>query len=308
MSDASACRVPMSLPRQVIPGSFYKITRRCTQRQFLMRPDAATNNAWVYCVAVAAQRYGVVVINTTAMSNHHHTDVYDPRGTINEFVELLHQLFAKSQNVLRGRSENFWSSETPGIERLEDTEAVINAIVYTAINPVKDWLVERVADWPGISGVGALLDGRAIRATRPEHFFRRGGPMPDQVTLELVIPPELGDSDTIRELLRERVAAEEKRLAELRRELGRKVLGRHAVLAQPWSAAPTSEGAREGRNPRFAASNPLARIDARERARGFVQAYRAARARWIAGLHAIFPAGTYWLRRFAGVTVAALPS
>ena len=29
----------MSIPRQVLPGSTYMITRRCTQRQFLMRPD-----------------------------------------------------------------------------------------------------------------------------------------------------------------------------------------------------------------------------------------------------------------------------
>src|ERR1043166_5115689 len=30
------------LPRQVLPGQFYLITRRCTQRQFLLRPDAGT--------------------------------------------------------------------------------------------------------------------------------------------------------------------------------------------------------------------------------------------------------------------------
>ena len=34
----------MSLPREVLPGRCYLITRRCTQRTFLMRPDAATNN------------------------------------------------------------------------------------------------------------------------------------------------------------------------------------------------------------------------------------------------------------------------
>jgi len=28
-------------PRQVLPNQFYMITRRCTQRQFLLRPDAA---------------------------------------------------------------------------------------------------------------------------------------------------------------------------------------------------------------------------------------------------------------------------
>jgi len=44
------------LPRQVLPRQFYLITRRCTQRQFLLRPDAATNNAFLYCLIHAALR------------------------------------------------------------------------------------------------------------------------------------------------------------------------------------------------------------------------------------------------------------
>jgi putative transposase len=46
----------MPLPREVLPGRTYMITRRCTQRQFLLRPDSATNNAFMYCLAVATQR------------------------------------------------------------------------------------------------------------------------------------------------------------------------------------------------------------------------------------------------------------
>ena len=61
----------MSLPRQVLPGQFYLVTRRCTQRQFLLRPDAATNNAFTYCLIEAAQRTQVEVLLPCAMSNHH---------------------------------------------------------------------------------------------------------------------------------------------------------------------------------------------------------------------------------------------
>jgi hypothetical protein len=32
------------LPRQALPRQFYLVTRRCTQRQFLLRPDPETNN------------------------------------------------------------------------------------------------------------------------------------------------------------------------------------------------------------------------------------------------------------------------
>ena len=61
----------MSMPRQVLPGQFYLVTRRCTQRQFLLRPDAATNNAFTYCLIEAAQRTNIEVLLPCAMSNHY---------------------------------------------------------------------------------------------------------------------------------------------------------------------------------------------------------------------------------------------
>jgi putative transposase len=61
----------MTLPREVVPGGFYLVTRRCTQRQFLLRPDDQTNNAFIYCLGEAAQRFGVDVVLATAMSNHY---------------------------------------------------------------------------------------------------------------------------------------------------------------------------------------------------------------------------------------------
>ena len=91
----------MSLPRQVISGQFYLVTRRCTQRQFLLRPDAATNNAFTYCLIEAAQRTQVEVLLPCAMSNHH-TVIYDRCGRYPEFAEHFHKMFARSQNALRG--------------------------------------------------------------------------------------------------------------------------------------------------------------------------------------------------------------
>ena len=79
------------------------VTRRCTQRQFLLRPDDETNNAFLYCLAEAAARFGLIVLLPQMMSNHHHTVLYDPDGRINEFTAHFHKLLAKCQNVLRRR-------------------------------------------------------------------------------------------------------------------------------------------------------------------------------------------------------------
>jgi REP element-mobilizing transposase RayT len=99
------------LPRQVLPRQFYLITRRCTQRQFLLRPDSATNNAFLYCLIDAASRCDIDVLLPCAMSNHYHVVIYDRAGRYPEFIEHFHKLLARSQNALRGRWENFWSSE-----------------------------------------------------------------------------------------------------------------------------------------------------------------------------------------------------
>lgn len=292
------------LPRPVLPGQFYLITRRCTQRQFLLRPDPATNNAFLYCLIHAAQRCEVDVLLPCAMSNHYHMVIYDRAGRYPELIEHFHKLFARSQNSLRGRWENFWSSEQTCVVRLVDREAVLDKLAYTAANPVLDDLVERVHHWPGVNGLSALLGGRRLRAQRPLHFFRRG-PMPDELEMSLSIPPELGPAEALLAELRNRIARIEAERAAERQRTGGRVLGRRAVLAQSWRDAPGSREPRRNLRPNVASRSRWARMEALLRNRVFTRSYAAARALWKDGFVAVFPAGTYWLRRFAFVPVAA---
>jgi len=289
------------LPRPVLPGQFYLITRRCTQRQFLLRPDPATNNAFLYCLIHAALRCEIDVLLPCAMSNHYHAVIYDRPGRYPELIEHFHKLLARSQNALRGRWENFWSSEQTCVVRLVDREAVLDKLAYTAANPVLNHLVERVHHWPGVNGLTALLHGRRLRATRPSHFFRPDGPMPDELEMTLTLPPELGPAELVRTELRERVARIEADRAEERRRTGDRVLGRRAVLAQSWRDQPGSHEPRRNVRPQVASRSRWARVEALLRNRAFTRDYAVARARWQDGLAAVFPPGTYWLQRFAPV-------
>lgn len=81
----------MSVPRQILPGRFYMLNRRCTQRQFLLRPDDKTNETFLYCLAEAARRFDVDVILPSVLSNHHHLVLFDRHGRIIEFAEHLHK-------------------------------------------------------------------------------------------------------------------------------------------------------------------------------------------------------------------------
>ena len=280
------------------------LTRRCTQRQFLLRPDAATNNAFIYCLGVAAKRHAVNVIIFTQMSNHLHDKIYDREGVGPAFYEHFHKLLAKCVNAIRGRWENVFASEQTSVVRCETQDALIEKIVYIATNPVNDGLVERVEDWPGASGYRALIDGTPLRATRPKHFFAEDGDMPEEVELELTIPPELGDRDTILAAVQRRVAAVEEEQARRRAASGKRVLGRNAILRQSWRDSPTSREPRRGLRPTIAARNLWARLEAIQRKREFTTQYRAARRALLAGAPIPFPFGTYGLRRLAGVEVA----
>jgi hypothetical protein len=245
---------------------------------------------------------GIDVVYTLAESNHHHTVIFDRDGVVSAFVEHFHKLLARSQNALRGRWENFWSSEEPCITRLLDRDTVIDKIIYTASNPVKDRLVERAHQWPGANAYSAFMNRRAMRATRPLHFFRDPGPMPKEVVLNFVIPQQLGSEANVVRVVHEGVAAVE----ELKRlecqAAGLRVVGRRRVLEQSWKNSPSSPEPRRNRRPRFAGSI-LTRIPALVSYRRFLGAYQQARLRWIKGMPASFPSGTYWLSRFAFVPI-----
>jgi putative transposase len=300
----------MSLPRQVLPGSTYMITRRCTQRQFLMRPDPETNNAFIYCLAEAAARHGIEVLFTVAMSNHHHTGIFDPNGSYPAFVEHFHKMFAKCMNAMRGRGENFWSSDQTSVVRLENASDVLTRMTYALSNPAKDNLVEKAQDWPGVNALEAIIAGKPTEARRPPFFFRAEGEMPAKVTLHFVRPPQLADLpqvDFVR-AIEEGVRQIEDIAAQRRRNAGLRVLGPKRVLSQEWTAQPAKNEAHRG-DDLFPFRGGWTQVEARLRYKSFRDAYLAARAAFLDGLRdVIFPAGTYWLRRFARVPCAAEPA
>jgi putative transposase len=291
----------------VFPGHFLIIQRRCTQRQFLLRPDEETNNAFTYLLAEAAQRFSIDIILPQMMSNHHHTSAYDRHGNHVEFREHFHKLMAKSQNALRGRWENMWSTEEPCIVETVAAEDLLNQLVYIATNPVQDGLVEKVHHWPGPKFVQALLSGRPITAKRPRHFFRDDGPMPDEVELNLGLPDDFPEKAAFLAELERRITAVEEQCARERMQSGRRVLGRRGILRQSWRDTPTSCEPRRNLRPRVAARDKRDRIAALSRNKEWQREYRSKRLLWLAGFDVEFPYGTYWLARFAGVRVKPPP-
>jgi REP element-mobilizing transposase RayT len=294
----------MTAPRPVYPDRYIFITRRCTQRQFLLRPDDETNNAFVYILGEASKRFGMQTILSQMMSNHHHTVLYDAEGRHVEFRQYLHNYLAKVQNAHWGRWENLWATEEPCTVEVLTRSDLLDKLVYVATNPVKDGLVEKVHQWPGPNFLAALLNGKRMRAHRPRHFFRDDGPMPESIDLELKLPDHFEDKQAFLDELRCRVADVERAFAIERQKSGCRVVGRRTVLRQSWRDCPTSREPRRTLRPRVASRNVWMRIAALQRNKEWEREYREARARWKRGEAVEFPFGTYWLQRFAHVRVA----
>jgi REP element-mobilizing transposase RayT len=293
----------VSNPRQIIAGRTYLVTRRCTQRQFLLRPDPQMNEAFLYCLAYASSRTNVGIVAFLAEANHYHAVVIDTDGRLPQFLESFHKLLAKCGNAIRRRWENFFSNDQTSVVALLEPEDVFAKMVYTLSNPVKDHLVERAHHWPGASSRSANLSGKVFEAERPRSFFRPNGSMPERLTLACVRPPgfeQMSDHD-LRDRLATALAQVEADAAAERLATGRRILGRKAVLAQSPTARPSSSAPRRQLDPAVAAKSKWQRIEALVRLKEFRAAYRAARERWLAGMDVVFPTGTWWLRRFAAV-------
>jgi len=283
----------------------YLITRRCTQRQFLIKPSKRVNQVFAYLVAIASERYDVQVHALCVLSNHWHCVVTDTAGRLPEFMAYVHKYAAKCINSSLGRWENLWASEAASAVRLVDAEDAFDKILYTICNPVSSFLVDRRSKWPGLV---ADWTGKPLRGQRPDWYFRPDGPMPEQVSLELV-PPACFDDQPARTLAKRLRGAAASREAELRREAKNKrirFLGAERVLQQRVTDSPQTIAPRRGLSPRIAAKDKWRRIEALRRLKSFVDAYRAAWLMWKAGFRDVeFPAGTYAMRVHQGAPCAA---
>lgn len=286
----------MALPREVIPNSCYMITRRCFERRLYLLPHELINEAFFYCLGIAAEHAGVELLFSLANSNHHHTGIYDRYGTYPDFIQHFHKLLARCVNAIRGRNDSVFSSEQANVVRLVEPNDVFEKMIYALTNPVKDHLVQHAHQWPGASSLAATRDGATITVKRPA-YFRNDGDMPESVTCQFQRPPGFTDWSAERWALaiEERVDTLERQIAAELRRTGRFVMGRKNVVRQSWNARPMTRERRGRKVPIIAAKSKWARVEALQRNKAFLVAYRRARVAFMEGTEPIpFPPGTYF--------------
>jgi REP element-mobilizing transposase RayT len=297
----------MSFPRKVIAGATYLVTRRCAQREFLLRPSEATNQVFQFLLAVMANRHKIILHGYCVLSNHVHLLVTDPEARLPDFQRDLNSLVARSLNVKLGRREGFWASgcSYSAVTLLSSTD-VLEKAVYVLANPVEAGLVQAGREWPGSWSSPDQIGGDRITLHRPKFFFRSKGPLPETAELVLKPPPGFVSLAAFRDTLVKALAAREEEIRTKRAAEGRGFLGARKVLAQKPTSRPSAQEAKGALNPRIAGRDKWKRIEALLGLVEFRRAYRAAFARLRQGERdVVFPRGTYLLRVIHGVRCEA---
>jgi putative transposase len=283
----------------------YLVTRRCAQRQFLLKPSPTTNEIFLYVLAVAASKFDVRVHAFAVLSNHFHAVVTDPGARLPAFEQYLDSLVARAVNASLGRAEAFWAPSSYSAVRLLEPGDIVDKTAYVLANPVAAGLVRTAREWPGLWSAPEQIGGGAIVVRRPSVFFRADGPMPESVELVLTTPPGFDSPQAFRERVMEALTARERAAVQAVEAEGRRFMGARRALAQTHAAHAAVAEPRGGLRPRIAGRDKWKRVEALARLVEFLRAYRRAWSDMRRGVRdVVFPHGTYWLRVMQGVACA----
>jgi REP element-mobilizing transposase RayT len=289
-----------------IPGGTYLVTRTVLERRFLLRPGALTNEVVTYCLFRAAERHDVLVHAVSVQANHFHAVVTDTAGQLSDFMHWFsrHVALCLMEHYAtthpHRQLEGIWTKQPFSATLLLTREAIIDKVVYVLTNPVKDGQVRDYRKWPGVTSRPSdwLVPVRCAR--RPELYFDRDDKRHRTVAARVTIPRQLADrtpADFVRDV-EAMLADEHKAIAATMAAKGRAFMGAKAVLRQDPFEAPNSRRPRYGRNPRLAAGGSREALQQGIAAlRHFRERYRRAWNEFRNNAHAVFPAGTYLMRR-----------
>lgn len=144
--------------RMFEPDALYFITGRCLQARFFLRPSPTTNAILGGVLARAVDRFDVDLYAFVFTSNHFHLLLASRHCNIPAFMQYLRGNLAKKLGQAIDWPGKLWDRRYDA-EPVLDDEAAIGRLRYILAHGVKEGLVARVDEWPGMSCVPELRDG-----------------------------------------------------------------------------------------------------------------------------------------------------
>jgi len=287
------------------PRTLVFITCRTVQGRFLFQPGPALNDLVLGILGRCQRNYDLTLCAVTALSSHLHLlAVVEDARQIAGFMRDVNSKLAREVSRLTGWQGHVFERRYDMAVVTEEEGAQVGRLAYILAHGVKEDLVERVRDWPGVQSARALLDGEALTGNyleRTREYAARNRRLPFErlrfATVETVVLSPIpcwahlaaGD-------YRARVAALVEKIEEdaaLRRQQSNlSVVGVEATLAKD----PQHRPAKLARSPA-----PLLHAFSKAARKAFYEAYswlvaafrNAAEALKTGDRNAPFPAGSF---------------
>ena len=119
-----------------VPGGTYQITRTVAMSMYLLAPSDTVNQVFEYCLALAAEKHGILIHAVSVESNHFHLELTDTLGNLSDFVQDLDSWVARClleyyrKRFPNRRLDALWSSaESFNATLLVTSSAVLDKIV-----------------------------------------------------------------------------------------------------------------------------------------------------------------------------------
>lgn len=293
-------------PRHIPPGcSLVAVTIRTVQSRYLLRPSRDLTDTIHGILGRATTLYDVDICYYIYLSNHAHL-LLRPADVdqLALFMCYVNGNIAREAGRLHNWREKFWGRRYNHSINSNEESVQIAALRYHLAQGCKESLVRKPEDWPGATGVHALLTGRPILGvwfdrTRAYEAERRGekpgkyGCINEQTFSLVPLPawehlPPAHQRQRARALVRE-IEQETRRMMENdgKAPVGAKRLQRQNPHGKPDRSKKTPA-------PRFHAASREARLALEASFRDFFIAFRQAADSLRAGAKdADFPPGSF---------------
>ena len=259
-----------------------EITAKTLQGRFLLRPSRALGDVVAGILGRASREKKVPIYAAAVMSNHYHLLArFDDAEHMAEFMCFVNGNLAKEVKRLTGWEHKIWRRRYGAIPVSDEEGAQVGRMRYILAHGVKEGLVKRVTDWPGVHCAEYLMSGEALAGHwydrtaeyRARHAGKRFGKHDFAEREELIFAKlpcwkEMSDED-YRAAITEMVADVEAEARVAMALSGRRVMGAKRVLRQKPFAKPKKAGQEAKKRPA-----PLVHAATAEVRKAWIAGYR----------------------------------
>jgi hypothetical protein len=156
----------MSRALRFVPegGALVEVTVRTVQSRLLLRPGGGVNEIILGVLGRAQRRYGVRCSFVVFLSNHFHLLLWVQDALeLSRFMQYVDGNIARKVGKLVDWPHGLWYRRYQAILVSNEEKAQVARLKYLLSHGVKEGLVGRLSEWPGIHSVRAILDDKPLK-------------------------------------------------------------------------------------------------------------------------------------------------